>query len=80
MSKVFFDELKMSIKSIVPITVIVLIISAIFFNNDLINLMPAFLIGSFFLTIGMTFFNLYFSYKYYHEMTKICNNYYNEAF
>ncbi len=58
MSKVFFDELKMSIKSIVPITVIVLIISAIFFNNDLINLMPAFLIGSFFLTIGMTFFKI----------------------
>ena len=38
------------------------------------------IIISFIATIGMTFFNLYFSYKYYHEMTKICNNYYNDVF
>ena len=58
MSKVFFDELKMSIKSIVPITVIVLIISAIFFSAELMNLMPAFLIGSLLLVVGMTFFKI----------------------
>ena len=38
------------------------------------------IIISFIATIGMTFFNSYFSYKYYNEMTKICNNYYNDVF
>jgi len=38
------------------------------------------IIISFIATIGMTFFNSYFSYKYYYEMTKICNNYYNDEF
>ena len=38
------------------------------------------IIISFIATIGMTFFNSYFSYKYYREMTKICNNYYNDVF
>ena len=38
------------------------------------------IIISFIATIGMTFFNSYFSYKYYYEMTKICNNYYNDVF
>ena len=31
-------------------------------------------------TVGMACFNIYFSYKYYDEMTKICNNYYHEVY
>ena len=31
-------------------------------------------------TVGITFFNLYYSNLYYREMTKICNNYYHEVY
>ncbi len=58
MAKVFLDELKMAIKSVAPITVIVLIVNALFPNAALINLMPAFLIGSLLLVIGMTLFKI----------------------
>ena len=38
------------------------------------------IIISFIASVGMAFFNLYFSYKYYTEMTKVCNNYYHEIY
>ena len=31
-------------------------------------------------SIGIACFNIYFSYKYYKEMTKVCNNYYHEEY
>ena len=58
MKKIFLNQLMSSIKSIIPITIIVLIMSVIFFDNTLINLMPSFLVGSLFLIFGMTLFNI----------------------
>lgn len=58
MKKLFFEQLYSSIKSILPITLIILGISLISFNSGLISLLPSFLIGSLLLIIGMTFFNL----------------------
>ena len=31
-------------------------------------------------SVGMTCFNIYFSYSYYDEMTKVCNNYYHNEY
>lgn len=58
MKKLFFEQLYSSIKSILPITLIILVISIASFNYDLINLIPSFLIAALLLIIGMTFFNL----------------------
>lgn len=58
MKKVFLGQFIQSIKSIIPITIIVLIISVIFSNASLVNLVPSFLIGSFMLIVGMTLFNI----------------------
>lgn len=58
MKKLFFNQLYQSVKSILPITFIILAISIVSFNYDLINLIPSFLIGSGLLIIGMTLFNL----------------------
>ena len=38
------------------------------------------IIISFIASVGMACFNIYFSYKYYSEMTKVCNNYYHEKY
>lgn len=58
MKKIFLEQFISSIKSIIPITISVLIISAIFRTSSLINLIPAFLIGSILLIIGMTLFSI----------------------
>ncbi len=58
MKKLLKEQFISSFKSIMPITLIVLIISVLFSNNDLIRLIPAFLIGSLLLTVGMTLFNI----------------------
>ena len=58
MKKLFFEQLYSSIKSILPITLIILGISIVSFNSSLISLIPSFLIGALLLIIGMTFFNL----------------------
>lgn len=58
MKKLFFEQLYSSIKSILPITLIILGISIVSFNSSLISLIPSFLIGALLLMIGMTFFNL----------------------
>lgn len=58
MKKIFFEQFLSSIKSILPITLIILGISLVSFNGDLINLVPSFLIGALLLIVGMTFFNL----------------------
>ena len=58
MKKLFFEQLYSSIKSILPITLIILVISIASFNYDLINLIPSFLIAALLLIVGMTFFNL----------------------
>ena len=58
MKKLFLEQLYSSIKSILPITLIVLVLSVLSFNYDLINIIPSFLIGAFLLIIGMTSFNL----------------------
>lgn len=58
MKKIFLEQFIISIKSIIPITISVMIISAIFKTSSLINLMPAFLVGSLFLIIGMTLFSI----------------------
>ena len=38
------------------------------------------IIISFIATVGISIFNLYFSNKYYNEMTKVCNNIYHEKY
>ena len=58
MKELMFSKIKSSVKSILPITIIVLIISLIFQNNSLTTLIPSFLIGSFFLIIGMCLFDI----------------------
>lgn len=58
MKKLFFEQFNNSFKSILPITLIVLLISIIFMNSSLPNLLPSFLIGSIFLVIGMCLFNI----------------------
>ncbi len=58
MKKLFLDQLFSSIKSILPITLIILVISIVSFNSALISLIPSFLLGAFLLIVGMTFFNL----------------------
>lgn len=58
MKKIFTEQFMKSIKSIVPITFIVLIISVSFYDASLINLIPSFLIGAVLLIIGMTLFNI----------------------
>ncbi len=58
MKELMFNKIKASVKSILPITVIVLIISLIFSNNSITSLVPSFLIGSLFLIIGMCLFDI----------------------
>ena len=58
MKKLFLEQLYSSIKSILPITLIILVISIVSFNSALISLIPSFLVGAFLLIFGMTFFNL----------------------
>ena len=58
MKRIFVNQFLSSVRSIVPITVIVLILSVIFNNSTLINLIPSFLVGSLLLIIGMTLFNI----------------------
>ena len=58
MKKLFLEQLYSSVKAIFPITLIILGISIVSFNGDLICLLPSFLIGAILLVIGMTFFNL----------------------
>ena len=58
MKKLFLEQLYSSIKSIFPITLVVLVLSMLSFNYDIINIVPSFLVGAFLLIIGMTFFNL----------------------
>ena len=53
----FFDKLQEAIVSVLPITIIVLVISLFFVPIDN-GLMMAFLIGSFLLVVGMAFFSL----------------------
>jgi len=58
MKKLFLQQLYSSFKSIIPITIIILVISIIFSNASLINLLPSFLIGASLLIVGMTLFNI----------------------
>ena len=58
MKKLFFEQLYSSIKSIFPITLIILGICIVSCDSGLISLLPSFLVGSFLLIIGMTLFNL----------------------
>jgi len=58
MKKLFFEQLYQSVKSILPITLIIFVISIGSLNYDLINLIPSFLIGAVLLIVGMTLFNL----------------------
>ncbi len=58
MKKLFLEQFMASVKSILPITLIILGISIASLNWDLINILPSFLIGALLLIVGMTFFNL----------------------
>ena len=58
MKKLFFEQFNNSVKSILPITLIVLLISVIFVDSGLPNLLPAFLIGALCLIIGMSLFSI----------------------
>ena len=58
MKKLFLEQFMASVKSILPITLIILGISIASLNWDLINIIPSFLIGALLLIVGMTFFNL----------------------
>ena len=58
MKKLFLEQFLSSVKSILPITLIILGISIASLNWDLINILPSFLIGALLLIVGMTFFNL----------------------
>lgn len=58
MKNVFMKQFIESFKSIMPILVIVILISLVSQNSILINLLPSFMIGSFFLIIGISIFNV----------------------
>lgn len=58
MKEIIFTKLKESLKSILPITVIVLIINLFFCSNALGTLIPSFLIGSILLVLGMCLFDI----------------------
>lgn len=58
MKELILNKFKDSVKSILPITVIVLIINIFFGTGSLTNLIPSFLIGSFLLMIGMCLFDI----------------------
>ena len=58
MKKLFYEQFSSSIKAILPITLIVLLISVIFINSGLPNLLPSFFIGVVLLVIGMCLFNI----------------------
>lgn len=58
MKNVFVEQFMKSVKSIIPITLIVLAVIVLFPSSSLINLIPSFLIGSILLMIGMTIFNI----------------------
>lgn len=58
MKDIILGKLKDSIKSILPITVIVLIINIFLKSNELTVLIPAFLIGSILLILGMCLFDI----------------------
>ncbi len=58
MKKLFLEQFITSVKSIAPITTIVLILSILLSNNSVINTIPTFLICSLLLAIGMTLFNI----------------------
>jgi len=56
--ELLFSKIRDSVKSILPITFIVLIVSLISNNNNLLSLIPSFLVGSLLLMIGMCLFDL----------------------
>ena len=58
MKKLFLEQFISSVKSIAPITTIVLILSVILSNNDVINTIPTFLISALLLVFGMTLFDI----------------------
>lgn len=58
MKKVFGEKIKESTISLLPIIFIILIFSIIFDKPIIINLLPSFLIGSIFLILGVTLFDI----------------------
>ena len=58
MKKLFLEQLNSSLKSIFPITLIVLLVSVICVDSGLPNLLPSFIIGSLLLVIGICLFNI----------------------
>lgn len=58
MKNVFMKQLIESLKSVMPIIVIVLAICLVSQNSILINLLPSFIIGSFLLIVGSSIFNI----------------------
>ena len=58
MKKVMMEKFKNSVKSVLPITVIVLIICLFLKKDTLTNLIPSFLFGSILLVCGMFLFDL----------------------
>ena len=58
MKELILNKFKDSVKSILPITVIVLIISVLFGNGSLAGFVPSFLVGSVLLMVGMCLFDI----------------------
>ncbi len=58
MKNLIIEKLKESFKSIFPITITILLVCLFSLSSDLIHLIPLFLFGSLFLTIGMCLFDL----------------------
>ena len=58
MKKLFFEQFSRSIKSIVPIVLIVLMICIFNPSGELPNLLPSFVLGAILLAFGMTFFDI----------------------
>lgn len=58
MNKIFKEKLKESALSLLPIIFIILLFSILFNNENIINMIPSFLIGSICLVIGVTLFDI----------------------
>ena len=58
MKELVSEKVKESFTSVLPITLIVLIISLFSNDSNLFNLIPAFLIGSLLIVIGMSIFDI----------------------
>ncbi len=58
MNRFTLEKIKDSVKSIAPISILVIIVSVISGNGNLLSLVPSFIMGSFLLMLGMFLFDI----------------------